>query len=176
MEKSKFDFGGYATRNDLLCTDGRTIRQNAFKGNDGAEVPIVWNHEHNDVNAVLGHAILENRDDGVYAYGVFNDTPQGITAKKLVDNGDVRALSIWANDLKQIGNDVIHGNIKELSLVLAGANPGAYVDFVMAHGDGEEDTLYASYDENLTIFHSADQAEEKKQEEKKMENNDKKDG
>lgn len=176
MEKSKFDFGGYATRNDLLCTDGRTIRQNAFKCNDGAEVPIVWNHEHNDVNAVLGHAILENRDDGVYAYGVFNDAPQGITAKKLVDNGDVRALSIWANDLKQIGNDVIHGNIKELSLVLAGANPGAYVDFVMAHGDGEEDTLYASYDENLTIFHSADQAEEKKQEEKKMEDNDKKDG
>ena len=178
MEKSKFDFGGYATRNDLLCTDGRTIRQNAFKGNDGAKVPIVWNHEHNDVNAVLGHAILENRDDGVYAYGVFNDAPQGITAKKLVDNGDVRALSIWANDLKQIGNDVVHGNIKELSLVLAGANPGAYVDFVMAHGDGEEDTLYASYDENITIFHSADQAEEKKPEDKKVESkeDDKKDG
>ena len=120
---SKFDFSGWATRNDLLCQDGRTIRKNAFMDNDGCEVPLVWNHEHNDPNAVLGHAILENREDGVYAYGMFNDTEQGRTAKKLVQNGDVRSLSIWANQLKQVGSDVIHGNIRELSLVLAGANP-----------------------------------------------------
>lgn len=151
---SKYDFSGYATRNDLLCGDGRTIRKNAFKDNDGCEVPLVWNHEHNDPNAVLGHAVLENRDDGVYAYGVFNDTEQGQTAKKLVQNGDVRSLSIWANQLKQIGGDVIHGNIRELSLVLAGANPGAYIDFAMAHGADEEDTLYASYDENIMLYHS----------------------
>ena len=157
----EYDFSGYATRNDLLCGDGRTIRKNAFKENDGCEVPLVWNHEHNDPDAVLGHAILENRDDGVYAYGVFNDTKQGKTAKKLVQNGDVKSLSIWANQLKQIGSDVIHGNIRELSLVLAGANPGAYVDFVMAHSEDGEDTLYASYDENIMIYHSAEPKEKK---------------
>ena len=151
-----YDFSGWATRNDLLCSDGRTIRKDAFKDNDGCEVPLVWNHEHNDPNAVLGHAMLENREDGVYAYGVFNDTEQGQHAKKLLQNGDVRSLSIWANQLKQIGSDVMHGNIRELSLVLSGANPGAYVDFVMAHGEGEEDTLYASYDENIMLYHSAD--------------------
>lgn len=149
-----YDFSGWATRNDLQCSDGRTIRRDAFKGNDGATVPLVWNHKHNDPNAVLGHAMLENRDDGVYAYGTFNDTEQGQHAKKLLQNGDVRSLSIWANQLKQIGGDVMHGNIRELSLVLSGANPGAYVDFVMAHGDDEEDTLYANYDENLMIWHS----------------------
>lgn len=149
-----YDFSGWATRNDLQCSDGRTIRKDAFKGNDGMTVPLVWNHEHNDPNAVLGHAMLENRDHGVYAYGTFNDTEQGEHAKKLLQNGDVRSLSIWANQLKQIGGDVIHGNIRELSLVLSGANPGAYVDFVMAHSDDEEDTLYASYDENLMIWHS----------------------
>lgn len=153
---AKFDFSGWATRNDLLCGDGRTIRKNAFIDNDGCEVPLVWNHEHNDPNAVLGHAILENRDDGVYAYGVFNDTEQGRTAKSLVQNGDVKSLSIWANQLKQVGSDVIHGNIRELSLVLAGSNPGAYVDFVMVHGADEEDTLYASYDENIMLYHSDD--------------------
>lgn len=163
---SNYDFSGWATRNNLLCGDGRTIRKNAFKNNDGATVPLVWNHAHNDPNAVLGHAVLENRDDGVYAYGTFNDTEQGRTAKKLVQNGDVRSLSIWANKLKQMGNDVIHGNIRELSLVLAGANPGAYVDFVMAHGEDEEDTLYASYDENIMLYHSD---EPKKQEESKKE-------
>lgn len=149
-----YDFSGWATRNDLKCSDGRTIRRDAFKGNDGAIVPLVWNHEHNDPNAVLGHAMLENRDDGVYAYGTFNDTVQGQHAKKLLQNGDVRSLSIWANKLKQIGGDVMHGNIIELSLVLSGANPGAYVDFVMAHSDDEEDTLYASYDENIMLWHS----------------------
>lgn len=151
---ANYDFSGWATRNDLQCSDGRTIRRDAFKGNDGAVVPLVWNHEHNDPNAVLGHAMLENRDDGVYAYGTFNDTEQGQHAKKLLQNGDVRSLSIWANQLKQIGGDVMHGNIRELSLVLSGANPGAYVDFVMAHSDDEEDTLYANYDENLMIWHS----------------------
>ena len=164
----KCDFSGWATRNDLLCGDGRTIRKNAFKDNNGATVPLVWNHEHNDPNAVLGHAILENRDNGVYAYGVFNDTEQGRTAKKLVENGDVRSLSIWANQLKQIGNDVIHGNIRELSLVLAGANPGAYVDFVMAHGADEEDTLYASWDENaLILYHSGSKTDDKPETDKK---------
>lgn len=150
------DFSGYATRNNLLCGDGRTIRKDAFKGNDGCEVPLVWNHEHNDPNAVLGHAVLENRDDGVYAYGVFNDTEQGQTAKKLVQNGDVRSLSIWANQLKQIGKDVVHGNIRELSLVLAGANPGAYVDFVMSHSAEGDEELEASWDENIMLYHSAD--------------------
>lgn len=163
------DFSGYATRNDLLCGDGVTIRKDAFKGNDGCEVPLVWNHEHNDPNAVLGHAVLENRDDGVYAYGVFNDTEQGQTAKKLVQNGDVRSLSIWANQLKKIGKDVVHGNIRELSLVLAGANPGAYVDFVMAHSAEGEEEMEVSWDENIMLYHSADT--EKKGENKVAEEN-----
>ena len=167
---SNYDFSGYATRNDLLCQDGRTIRQNAFVDNDGCEVPLVWNHEHNDPNAVLGHAVLENRKDGVYAYGIFNDTEQGQMAKKLVQKGDVKSLSIWANQLKQIGNDVIHGNIRELSLVLAVANPGAYVDFVMAHSVEEEDTLYASYDENIMLYHSADESEKKEDKQEMADN------
>lgn len=167
---SNYDFSGYATRNDLLCQDGRTIRQNAFVDNDGCEVPLVWNHEHNDPNAVLGHAVLENRKDGVYAYGIFNDAEQGQMAKKLVQKGDVKSLSIWANQLKQIGNDVIHGNIRELSLVLAGANPGAYVDFVMAHSVEEEDTLYASYDENIMLYHSADESEKKEDKQEMADN------
>ena len=164
----KYDFSGWATRNDLLCGDGRTIRKNAFKDNDGKEVPLVWNHQHNDPDAVLGHAILENRDEGVYAYGVFNDTESGQMAKKLVQHGDVKSLSIWANQLKQIGRDVIHGNIRELNLILAGANPGAFIDFAMAHGDGEEDTLIASYDENIMLYHSDEPAKEEKKEEKNM--------
>lgn len=169
----KFDFSGWATRNDLLCADGRTIRKNAFKDNDGCEVPLVWNHEHNNPDSVLGHALLENRDDGVYAYGVFNDTEQGKTAKKLVQNGDVKSLSIWANQLKQMGGDVIHGNIRELSLVLAGANPGAYIDFAMAHSADEEDTLYASYDENIMLYHSDEPKSEEKGD-KKMDDQNKK--
>lgn len=151
----EFDFGGYATRNDLLCADGRTIRKNAFKDDDGKEVSLVWNHDHGNPDAVLGHAVLENRDDGVYAYCKFNDTESGKTAKELVKHGDVRSLSIWANQLKQMGSDVIHGSIKELSLVLAGANPGAYIDLIMAHGDDGEDELVANYDESaLVIYHS----------------------
>ena len=165
------DFSGYATRNDLLCGDGVTIRKDAFKGDDGREVPLVWNHEHNDPKAVLGHAVLENRADGVYAYGVFNDTEQGLTAKKLVQNGDVRSLSIWANHVKKIGKDVVHGNIRELSLVLAGANPGAYVDFIVAHSAEGGDEVEVSWDENIMLYHSADA--EKKGENKVAEENEK---
>ena len=160
MEKVQCDFSGYATRNDLLCGDGRTIRKNAFKDCDGQTVPLVYNHEHNDPNAVLGHALLENREDGVYAYCTFNDTEQGRTAKELVQHGDVRSLSIYANKLKHMGSDVVHGVIRELSLVLAGANPGAYIDFVMAHGDDSEDSLYANYDENAIVVHSSEASEE----------------
>lgn len=162
---NNYDFSGYATRNDLLCEDGRTIRKDAFKDNDGATVPLIWNHNHKDSQAVLGHALLENRKDGVYAYCTFNDTEEGEHAKQLVHNGDVRSLSIYANKLKQVGGDVIHGSIKELSLVLAGSNPGAYIDFVMAHGEDEDDGLWVNYDENaLVIYHSS----EKESEENKM--------
>ena len=167
-----YDFSGWATRNDLLCGDGRTIRRNAFKDDDGATVPLVWNHQHNDPENVLGHALLENRDDGVYAYCTFNDTEAGQAAKTLVQHGDVRSLSIYANKLKQMGKDVIHGKIRELSLVLAGANPGAYIDFVMAHGEDSEDGFIASYDESaIVVCHSSEtKAKEptKKEEDTKM--------
>lgn len=159
---NNYDFGGYATRNDLLCEDGRTIKKDAFKDNDGTTVPLIWNHDHKSSDAVLGHALLKNREDGVYAYCTFNDTEQGKHAKQLVCNGDVRSLSIYANKLKQIGGDVVHGSIRELSLVLAGSNPGAYIDFVMAHGDEEEDGVQINYDESaLVIYHSSDEEEEK---------------
>lgn len=166
---SDCDFSGWATRNDLVCGDGRVIRKDAFKDNDGKKVSLVYNHEHNDPYAVLGHAFLENRDEGVYAYGYFNDTESGQTAKKLVQNGDVSSLSIWANKLRQATGangckEVLHGDIKELSLVLAGANPGAYIDFVMAHSDDSLDDdaeeLYAGYNENIMI-HTAVKAEDK---------------
>ena len=152
----KFDFSGWATRNDLLCADGRTIRKNAFKDNDGQTVPLVWNHDHNDPENVLGHALLKNRENGVYAYCTFNDTDAGQAAKKLVQHGDVKSLSIYANRLKQVGGDVIHGTIRELSLVLAGANPGAFIDCVMTHGDDEAEALIVGYDENITIYHSGE--------------------
>ena len=133
----KFDFSGYATKNDLKCTDGRTIRQDAFKHNDGQTVPLVWQHMHNEPNNILGYAVLENRKDGVYAYGKFNDTDAGVNAKKLVQHGDITALSIYANQLKQQGNSVLHGAIREVSLVLTGANPGAYIDNLsFSHSDG----------------------------------------
>lgn len=157
-----YDFSGWATRNDLLCGDGRTIRKDAFKDNDGQTVPLIWNHDHANVDAVLGHALLENREDGVYAYCTFNDTEQGANAKKLVHNGDVRSLSIYANKLKQIGGDVIHGSIKELSLVLAGANPGAFIDYVMAHGDETDEAIIANYDENALVIYHSDVKEEPK--------------
>lgn len=163
----KYDFSGWATRNDLLCADGRTIRKDAFKDNDGQIVPLVFGHQHNDVNAVLGHALLENREEGIYAYGTFNDTESGQAAKKLVQHGDVASLSIYANKLKQVGRDVVHGVIRELSLVLAGANPGAYIDTVMAHSeDGSEDsieTLEASWNENIMIYHSEEPTNNKKE-------------
>ena len=168
----KCDFSGWATRNDLLCGDGRIIKKDAFKDNDGKTVSLVWNHEHNDPNAVLGHAILENRDEGVYAYGFFNDSENGQLAKKLVSHGDVSSLSIWANKLKQNGREVLHGEIRELSLVLAGANPGAYIDVVMAHNDEGEDVseLYANYNENIMIHAaSEDEKSDSNKEEKPVE-------
>lgn len=161
-----FDFSGWATRNDLLCADGRTIKKDAFKDNDGQIVPLVYNHQHDDVNNVLGHALLENRDEGVYAYCSFNNTEAGQVGKELVQHGDVASLSIYANKLKQVGGDIIHGVIRELSLVLAGANPGAYIDTVMAHSeDGSEEaieSLEASWNENIMI-HSADSKKEEKE-------------
>lgn len=161
-------FSGWATRHDLLCGDGRTIRKDAFKDNDGQTVPLIWNHDHTRQDAVLGHALLENRDDGVYAYCTFNQTEAGTHAKKLVEHGDIKSLSIYANKLKQIGGDVIHGCIRELSLVHAGANPGAYIDFVMAHGDDEGEAVYANYDEGaLVIYHSDEKQEEQTVEEVK---------
>ena len=172
----KCDFSGWATRNDLLCADGRTIRRNAFKSNDGQTVPLVWNHQHNDPDNVLGHALLENRDEGVYAYCDFNDTESGKMAKELVQHGDVRSLSIFANQLKQSGSDVLHGMIREVSLVLAGANPGAFIDSVLAHGDsGEEAGIIADYDQaTLMLYHSdeddkkPEEVKEEPKEEKKM--------
>ena len=136
--KNDYDFGGWATRNNIQCSDGRTIMKDAFKQNDGQKVPLVWNHQHNDPSEVLGHVLLENREDGVYAYCKFNNTESGQTAKSLVMNGDVDKLSIYANKLKSQMNNVIHGCIREVSLVLAGANPGAYIDSVIVHGEGAE--------------------------------------
>ena len=157
----KYDFSGYATRNNIKCSDGRVIMRDAFKDNDHKKVPLVWQHDHMSPDNVLGHAMLENREDGVYAYGCFNDTPSGLNAKELVKNGDVRALSIYANKLKQDGANVIHGAIREVSLVLAGANPGAYIDTVMVHSDGEEETEDAEICFNLNtnpiLYHSDDE-------------------
>ena len=134
---SNYDFSGWATRNDLRCADGLTIRQDAFAECDGATVPLVYMHDHKDPENVLGHAYLENREDGVYCYGSFNDTDKGQMAKALVAHGDITSLSIFANQLVKRGQDVLHGAIREVSLVLAGANPGATIDFpVLQHGDG----------------------------------------
>lgn len=148
----KYDFSGWATRNDLLCADGRTIRKDAFKHNDGQTVPLVWNHTH-EPDHILGHALLENRDEGVYAYCLFNDSESGQAAKEAVRHGDVKSLSIYANKLKQSGKDVLHGMIREVSLVMAGANPGAFIDFVMAHGEDTEEGFYAGYDENIMVHY-----------------------
>ena len=161
----QFDFSGWATRNDLQCSDGRIIRRDAFKNNDGQKVPLVWNHQHNDPNEVLGHALLENRGEGVYAYCKFNDTESGRTAKMLVQHGDVSALSIYANKLKQNGSDVTHGIIREVSLVLAGANPGAFIDSIMKHDDSDDEEAIIYTGENISLFH----AEEEKKEEPKEE-------
>ncbi len=171
METS-FDFCGWATRNDLKCSDGRVIRKDAFKHNDGQKVPLVWNHQHNSQDEVLGHAILENREEGVYAYCSFNDSDSGKTAKILVQHGDIDALSIYANQLQQQGPNVMHGNIREVSLVLAGANPGAFIESVLKH-DGESDEECIIYTgENLELAH-ADAEPEKKEDEKMDDKKDK---
>lgn len=171
--EGRYDFSGWATKNDLRCSDGRTIRRDAFKENDGKTVPLIWNHQHDSPEDVLGHALLVNKPEGVYAYGVFNKTEAGMTAKNLVDNGDVVGLSIYANQLKQRGSDVVHGMIREVSLVLAGANPGASIDSVIRHSDGTETVLEDSgfiyTGEGIELYH-ADEPE-KKQEDKQMADN-----
>lgn len=163
MEKQKWDFSGWATRNDLHCSDGRTIRRDAFKDCDGKTVPIFWNHQHDSVDNVLGHGLLENRPEGVYFYGAFNDDEEGVKARKRVQHGDIRSLSIMANQLKQIGSDVIHGIIREVSLVPAGANPGAFIDTVMAHGEEVGDAMILGYDENIVIYHAEELDEDDKE-------------
>lgn len=168
--KKKYDFSGWATKNNLRCSDGRTILKDAFKHNDGQVVPLVWNHQHNDPLNVLGHALLENRDSGVYAYCTFNDTEAGKNAKMLVEHGDVTALSIYANQLKQKGGNVEHGVIREVSLVLAGANPGAFIDSILRHGEAsdEEGVIYTG--ETLELAHADEVVEEntKKEEDSKV--------
>lgn len=154
----KFDFSGWATRNDLKCSDGRVIRKDAFKGNDGQKVPLVWNHQHNEPFNVLGHALLENRSEGVYAYCTFNNTDSGQQAKNLVEHGDVCALSIYANQLKQQGHDVLHGAIREVSLVLAGANPGAFIDSVIKHGEQSDEEAIIYTGEDICLSHSDEAA------------------
>ena len=162
--KNKYDFSGWATKNNLRCSDGRTILKDAFKHNDGQTVPLVWNHQHNDPLNVLGHALLENREEGVYAYCKFNDTPAGTNAKMLVQHGDVSALSIYANQLKQQQGNVLHGQIREVSLVLAGANPGAFIDSVIKHGDESEGEAVIYTGEELE--HSDKEVEEVKEDQK----------
>ena len=179
--EERFDFSGWATRNDLECADGRTIRKNAFKDCDGKVVPLVWQHVHDDPNVVLGHCLLENREDGVYAYGKFNETDSGRNARELVKNGDITALSIYANKLKQKGGNVLHGVIREVSLVMSGANPGAYIEVPsLAHGDDENTEFEGiiwnedgTVDNADVVFHSADKAaapEEEPEKEEKKEN------
>lgn len=167
----KYDFSGWATRNNIKCSDGRTILKDAFKQHDGQTVPLVWNHQHNESANVLGHAVLENRDEGVYAYCTFNDTEAGKNAKLLVEHGDVTALSIYANQLKQKGSNVMHGTIREVSLVLAGANPGAFIDSVIRHGEFCEDEAVIYTGEELTLQHADDNASDK---EDKVDEKDKK--
>ena len=161
-----YDFSGWATRNNIECSDGRTIMRDAFKDDDGIKVPLVWNHQHDDPNEVLGHALLENRDEGVYAYCKFNNTESGQNAKELVVNGDVDKLSIYANKLKSNMNKVVHGCIREVSLVLAGANPGAYIDSVVVHSDDAEDeeegVIYT--DENISVAKEHSETEDKSEE------------
>lgn len=172
MDKD-YDFGGWATKNNIKCSDGRTILKDAFKQNDGQKVPLVWNHQHNDPSEVLGHALLENRDEGVYAYCKFNDTESGRTAKSLVANGDVDKLSIYANKLKTHMNNVMHGCIREVSLVLAGANPGAFIDTVISHGEDseseEEGVIYT--DEHIEMLQHSDEDEDNKNKNEKGETN-----
>lgn len=159
-----YDFCGWATKNDLICSDGRIIRKDAFKDNDGQKVPLVWNHQHNEAFDVLGHAMLENRDEGVYVYCKFNDTESGKTAKLLVQHGDVNRLSIYANKLKQQGSNVTHGDIREVSLVLAAANPGAYIEDIIAHGEASEDEAVIYTGESIELYHAENDNITKKEE------------
>lgn len=163
----KYDFSGWATKNNIKCSDGRTILKDAFKQHDGQTVPLVWNHQHNESANVLGHAVLENRDEGVYAYCTFNDTEAGKNAKLLVEHGDVTALSIYANQLKQKGSNVMHGTIREVSLVLAGANPGAFIDSVIRHGEFCEDEAVIYTGEELTLQHADDPSDKADKKDKK---------
>lgn len=165
----KYDFSGYATRNDIKCSDGRIIRAGAFADQDGAKVPLVWNHDHRDMDNVIGHALLENRSDGVYAYGVFNDTKKGINAKQLVEHGDICAMSIYANKLKQSGPDVTHGVIRELSLVYAGANPGAFIDSVISHEDGSDEEAVIYFNQGIDVSHGELRHEEEDDKEEESE-------
>ena len=166
--EDKFDFSGYATKNDLKCADGRTIRKNAFADCDGAKVPLVWNHKHGTPGDVLGHAILENREDGVYTYGTFNESESGKTAKELVRHGDITALSIYANQLVQKGGDVLHGMIREVSLCLAGANPEARIENLSFEHDYNEDSddfeALLFNGDNIELAHAEEPKEEKKEE------------
>ena len=150
----KYDFSGWATRNNLKCSDGRVIMKDAFKDNNGQKVPLVWNHQHNDPMNVLGHALLENREEGVYSYCTFNDTESGRNAKLLVEHGDISSLSIFANQLKQQGSNVIHGAIREVSLVLAGANPGAFIDSIMKHGESSDEEAIIYTGETISLYHA----------------------
>lgn len=162
MEK-EFDFCGWASKNNLRCSDGRIIRKDAFKHNDGETVPLVWNHDHTDPYRIVGHARLENRDEGVYAFGKFNDTDLGKTARIYVEHGDITQMSIYANQLQQQGDNVIHGSIREVSLVLAGANPGAYIESVVKHSDDDSDEeaiIYTGEDITLTHADEKDSEEE----------------
>ena len=156
VNKDSCDFCGWATRVNKKCSDGRTIMKDAFIDNDGTQVPLVWNHQHNDVENVLGHALLENRDDGVYAYCTFNESESGKMGRELVRHGDVNQLSIYANKLKQQGGNVIHGVIREVSLVLAGANPGAYIESIMCHGEGSDEEAIIYTGEDIVLAHSED--------------------
>lgn len=167
------DFSGWATRNDLKCSDGRVIRRDAFKNNDGIKVPLVWNHQHNSPRDVLGHAWLENREEGVYTYGFLNDTADGEIAKVLIKHGDICALSIYANQLQQAGPDVLHGCICEVSLVHKGANPGAFIDSMLKHGEMSDDEAIIYTGMPLCLSHSAESKDDPEDEEKKDSKEDK---
>ena len=171
VKMDKYDFSGWATRANIKCSDGRTIMKDAFKHNDGQKVPLVWNHQHNSPDEILGHAMLENRDEGVYAYCTFNDSEAGKTAKLLVQHGDIEALSIYANQLKEKMSNVIHGNIREVSLVLSGANIGAYIDNVIAHGEESSEEAYIFTGEDIVISHSDDEKEEEESDMKNEQQN-----
>jgi HK97 family phage prohead protease len=161
MGKGKYDFAGWVTKNDIRCSDGVTIKHDAFKDNDGQQVPLVWNHDYNSPNNVLGHVILQNEKEGVYGFGYFNDTDEAKNAKSLVKHGDISSMSIGARKLKRNGTDITHGSIYEVSLVLAGANPGAMIETVMQHSDSgveeEQGTIWTG-----TLIHAADDVVEPK--------------